>query len=595
MGQQIIVFSVIAIAMLLFIDGRIRYDFVALLGMLVLVVTGVIIPENAFLGFSHPAVITVAAVLVISSALIKTGAIDHLVVLLNRGTKSNSMKLIGLMLVTAVISGFMNNVGALALIMPIAISVAKDSKIAPSNFLMPIAFASLLGGMMTEIGTPPNLIISIYRTEAGMEPFAFFDFTPVGIVMVIIGIIYMAMIGWRMIPHRLSNDNEQLFHIDEYLSEVLVSRNCKMIGKSLREFYTVYKLDINVIGIIRNGRKIIAPLANEQLVIDDVLILKAVPTELTDLVEKTGMTLKGSKLDEMDLGEKFNIKELALVEVVLRGESPLIGRNAVEAQLRNRFNVNLVAVSRKGTSSIRRLKAFKFRPGDILLIQVPESMLHDTYSKLRCLPLAERGVSINTDKSKRNQYIALGIFATSITLTTFGLLPVQIAFMIAALLMVLFDIITAREFYDAIEWPTIIMLGAFLPVGSALQSSGSSDTIANFLVQFSLNNSPGFTIAALMTLTMVLTNLINNAAAAVLMAPIALSLSAFMGVSPDPFLMSVCVASSSAFLTPIGHQSNMLVMGPGGYQFRDYWKVGLPLSILIIVVGTPLILLVWPF
>ena len=250
MGQQIIVFSVIVIAMLLFIDGRIRYDFVALLGLLVLVVTGVIIPEEAFLGFSHPAVITVAAVLVISSALIKTGAIDHLVVLLNRGTKSNIVKLIGLMLVTAIISGFMNNVGALALIMPIAISVAKDSKLPPSNFLMPIAFASLLGGMMTEIGTPPNLIISIYRTEAGMEPFAFFDFAPVGVVMVIIGIAYMALIGWRLIPHRLTNKNEQLFDIDEYLSEVLVSDNCKMIGRTLRDFYTVYKLEINVIGII---------------------------------------------------------------------------------------------------------------------------------------------------------------------------------------------------------------------------------------------------------------------------------------------------------------------------------------------------------
>ncbi|MDW7660805.1 MAG: SLC13 family permease [Bacillota bacterium] len=595
MGQQIIVFTVIAIAMLLFIDGRIRYDFVALLGLLVLVVTGVIIPEEAFLGFSHPAVITVAAVLVISSALIKTGAIDHLVELLNRGTKSNSVKLIGLMLVTAIISGFMNNVGALALIMPIAISVAKDSKLPPSNFLMPIAFASLLGGMMTEIGTPPNLIISIYRTEAGMEPFAFFDFAPVGIVMVIIGITYMALIGWRLIPHRLTNKNEQLFDIDEYLSEVLVSENCKMIGKTLRDFYTIYKLEINVIGIVRNGRKIIAPLANEQVILGDILILKAIPTDLTELIKKTGMTLKGAKLEELGFGEKFSIKDLALVEVVLRGDSPLIGRNAVETQLRNRFNINLVAVSRKGTSSTRRLKSFRFRSGDILLIQVPESILQDTFSKLRCLPLAERGVSIKTDKSKKKQYLALGIFATSIALTTLGILPVQIAFTIAALLMILLNIINAREFYDAIEWPTIIMLGAFLPVGGALQSSGSSDSIANFLVQFSINFSPLYTIAALMTLTILLTNLINNAAAAVLMAPIALSLASFMGVSSDPFLMSVCVASSSAFLTPIGHQSNMLVMGPGGYQFRDYWKVGLPLSILVIIIGAPLIVLVWPF
>ncbi len=595
MGQQIIVFLVIAVALILFVDGRIRYDFVALSGLLVLVVTGVIIPEDAFFGFSHPAVITVASVLVISSALIKTGAIDYLVVLLNRSTKRISVKIMGLMIVTATISGFMNNVGALALIMPIAISVAKDSKLSPSIFLMPIAFASLLGGMMTEIGTPPNLIISIYRTEAGMEPFAFFDFAPVGIVMVIIGITYMTLVGWRLIPHRRTSKNEQLFDIDEYLSEVLVAENCKMIGKTLRDFYTVYKLEINVIGIIRNGRKIIAPLANEQLTLGDILILKAIPTELTELVEKTGMMLKGAKLDELGSGGEFSKKDLALVEVVLRGDSPLIGRNAVETQLRNRFNLNLVAVSRKGTSSIRRLKSFKFRPGDILLIQVPESILQDTYSKLRCLPLAGRGVSFTAGKSKTKQYIALGIFASSITLTTLGVLPVQIAFSVAALLMVLTDIINPREFYDAIEWPTILMLGSLLPIGGALQSSGGSDTIANFLMHVSTILSPAYTIVVLMILTMVLTNLINNSASAVLMAPIALSLSVFMGVSPDPLLMSVCVASSSAFLTPIGHQSNMLVMGPGGYKFTDYWKVGLPISLSVIIVGTPLILRVWPF
>jgi di/tricarboxylate transporter len=428
-----------------------------------------------------------------------------------------------------------------------------------------------------------------------MEPFAFFDFAPVGIVMVIIGIAYMTLIGWRLIPHRLSDKNEQLFDIDEYLSEVLVSDTCKMLGKTLRDFYALYKLEINVIGIIRNGRKIIAPLANEQLVVDDILILKALPTELTELIEKTGMTLKGSKINEMGLDEEISAKDLALVEVVLRGDSPLIGRNAIEIQLRNRFNVNVVAVSRKGTSSIRRLKSFRFRPGDILLIQVPESMLQDTYSKLRCLPLAERGVAINADKSKKNRYMALGVFASAIALTTFGVLPVQVAFSSAALLMVLLDIINAREFYDAIEWPTIIMLGSLLPMGAALQSSGGSDTIANFLMHVSTLLSPTYTIVVLMILTMVLTNLINNSASAVLMAPIALSLSVFMGVSPDPLLMSVCVASSSAFLTPIGHQSNMLVMGPGGYKFTDYWKVGLPISLSVIIVGTPLILFVWPF
>lgn len=595
MYQQIVVLIVISITLFLFIDGRIRYDFVSILGLMVLAFTGVIAPENAFLGFGHPAVITVASVLVISSALTKVGVTDHLVVILNRGTDNISLKIMSLMIVTAILSGFMNNIGALALILPIALTVAKDSGKSPSKFLMPVAFASLLGGMLTAIGTPSNLIVSSYRVEAGYEAFSFFAFAPVGIVMVVVGVAFITIFGWRLIPMRKTKSNKSLFNIEDYLSEVVVREDSKIAGKSIREFYSTYKLEVNVLSIIRNKQRIYGPNANEQLIVGDVLIIKTLTPQLADLVEKTGLSLKGAKLDSPESIPLLKAENVGLVEVVLRDDSLLIGRTALETRLRNRFNVNLIAVSRKGEPSFERLKSFRFKTGDILLMQVPKSIQQEIYTKLRCLPLAERELGISGNKSKEKQYIALGLFIVSIIGTSLGLVPVQLAFSFAAVLLVVFKILTPREFYEAIEWPAIIMLGSLLPLGGAIQSSGAADTIAKGLIKISTVLPAWSMVTVIMILTIIMTNLISNTATTVLMAPIAFSLSKFMGVSPDALLMCVAVASSTAFLTPIGHQSNMLVMGPGGYKFTDYWKLGLPLAILIVVIGTPLILYVWPF
>ncbi|MBM7562931.1 SLC13 family permease [Fusibacter tunisiensis] len=592
--QQYLVFAIIGFSLFLFVDGRLRYDFVALLGLILLVLIGAIDPSDTFNGFSQPAVITVAAVLVISNALIRTGAIDFLVIYLNHNIKSLPLKLLSLTAITAIVSAFMNNVGALALIMPIAIKVAKESEISPSKFLMPVAFASLLGGMMTEIGTPPNLIISGFREEALGEPFAFFDFFPVGIGITLIGLLFLSLFGARLTPNRSSSFKQDLFNIENYLSEVLVTNNCKAIGKTLRDFQKIYNLEINVISVIRNDKKIIAPLANEQMLLNDILIVKAYPSELAKLIEKTGLILIGAKTNLNDTDKNSQTQGLAFVEIVLREDSPLIGRTAMDIQLRNRYNVNLIAISRKGTPAIRRLKSFRFKSGDILLIQTTENSLNDTYAKLRCLPLAERGVSMTSKKNAKEKHLTLFMFVAAIALTALEIFPVQIVFVATALSYVILGILTPREFYEAIEWPTIIMLGALLQYGEALQLSGGADTIAKSLVYISKFMPNELVLFSLMFFTILLTNLINNSAAAILMAPIALSLSQFMGVSPDPLLMGVCVASSSAFMTPIGHQSNMLVMGPGGYHFRDYAKLGFPLTLLILIVGAPLILFFWP-
>lgn len=594
MYSQIIVFAIILITLYLFIDGRLRYDFVALLGLIVLTITKVITPETAFLGFSHPAIITVASVLVISSALIKTGAIDYLVHFINKGKNTIQFKVLSLMVITATLSAFINNTGALALIMPIALRISKDNNISPHQLLMPVAFASLLGGMITGIGTPPNLIVSTYRMQAGFEAFSFFSYAPVGITMAVLGILFTSLIGWRLIPKRDSKGNEELFNIEGYLFELIVTENYKLVGKTLLDFYKEFKIEMNVLSIIRSEYKIIAPLANEQLLIGDIIIIKALSTDLSNIISKTGLKLKTIKTDILTSKPHLKSDEVALVEVVLREDSLLIGRTAFETRLRNRYNVNLVAVSRKGVSSVERLKTFRFQSGDVLLIQVPESILQDTYSKLRCLPLAERRMDLNIEKSKKNQIITLSVFLVSIISTTLGLVPVQIAFSSAALVLVLLKMLTPREFYDAIEWPTIIMLGSLFALGNALSVSGASNTIATLLMKLSSSFSPSMMIVILMIMTMAMTNLISSSASAVLMGPIALSLASSMAVSPDPLLMGISVAASSAFLTPMAHQSNILVMGPGGYKFKDYWHLGLPLSIIILTIGAPLILYIWP-
>lgn len=592
---QIIVISVILGALVLFVQNKIRYDMVALMALFTLVIAGIIEPKNAFLGFSHPAIISVIAILIVSSALIKTGAVEELVAWMNKSGSSISFKIISLCIMTAVLSSFMNNVGALAIVMPIAINIGKKFKISPSSLLMPIAASSLLGGLVTEIGTPPNLIISMARQNALGEPFHFFDFAPVGFLVTIVGVIFIGLVGWRLIPKRKTGtQSDEAFKVEDYLIEMIAEPTCKIIGKSLKDITQKNALDWSVLSIIRNKKRIVAPLGSEQIEKGDMLVVKTEHTEITRIIEKTGLRLSGTKLSHTESSRFLNSEDFELVEVVLKDDSPLIGSSAVDADLRNQYEANLIAVSRKGHSIVYRIKTFRFYSGDILLLQVKKQNQSNLYKKLRCLPLANRGVKDLVVYSSVKRKASVGIFAISILMTTFEVLPVQISFSVAALIMVLTGIINVKDFYEAIEWPIVILLGAMLPIGEALESTGGAQTIASLLFKFDQFFPPSVMIVLLMVFTMLLTNLINNATAAVLMAPIAIDLARLMNVSVDPLLMAVAVASSCAFLTPIGHQSNTLIMGPGGYRFDDYWKMGLPLSILVLIVATPLIVLFWP-
>ena len=593
--HQIVVLCVILSSLVLFVTNKIRYDIVALIALLVLTLTGIVLPDQAFSGFSHPAVITVAAILVVSKGLLNVGAMDPLntwVMKLKGGINTKLMLLMG---VTAFFSSFMNNVGALALVMPVAIQVGKDSRISPSYLLMPIAFASLLGGMTTEIGTPPNLIISMYRQSAVMESYKLSDFTVVGVGLLCVGLVFIALVGYKLIPNRKGKEDPySLFKVEDYLAELIVPEGSKVSGKSLVEFSAMLNLDLNVLSIIRNKINIIAPHAREIIEERDLLCVRMEPSELTKLVDRTGLLLKGAKLTSGESGKLLTASDHTLLEIVLRDDSPLINLSAKTSQLRNTYNVNLVAISRHGVHLRSRLSDIIFKTGDILLLQVATQNIGTVLSSLRALPLAERGIRIQSKKLRAPKTIGMGIFATSILLTTFELVPVHVSFMLAAVLMIILGIIPLKDIYESIEWPVIVMLGAMLPLGDALQSTGAAQTVAHGILSFSHYLNPEVILMLLMLMTLLLTNIINNAAAAVLMAPIGISLATGLGVSVDPFLMAVAIGSSSAFMTPIGHQSNTLIMGPGGYQFSDYWRLGLPLSILVMIVGLPLILWVWP-
>jgi len=587
--DQIIVFTTLLLVLTLFSWGRIRHDFVALIALFLLVVARIVPPAKAFAGFGHPAVITVAAVLIIGKALEYSGLIDVLGKWVMMVGKNLFVQIITLSLLVAVASAFMNNVGALAIMMPVAIHMARKSGNSPSYVLMPIAFASLLGGMTTLVGTPPNIIIATFRADELGEAFGMFAYSPVGVGVAVVGIVFISLIGWRLIPKRAGKKQEQeLFRIDDYITEVKVIKESKLTGKSISELKEDSKADVQVLGLVRNNRRIHAPDDREELQAGDIMILETDAEELKTFLDNTGLELVGSKQFRKDA---IGSKNIAITEVVVMAGSPLIGQTKTSVHLRSRFGVNLLAVARREKKIHRRLDSIVFRAGDVLLLQGRAHMIDDIITTMGCLPLARRGLRLGY---KRRISLSLGIFAVSIVLVVAGILPVQIAFSMAAVTMVLSGMLPPRDVYTSIDWPVIVLLGAMIPVGAALETTGGANLIATQILRLGNTLPLWALVTIILVVTMFLSDIINNAATVVLMAPVSISVAHGLGVSIDPFLMAVALGGSCAFLTPIGHQSNTLVMGPGGYRFSDYWRMGLPLEILIVLFGGPLILYFWP-
>lgn len=590
------VFAILILTLVAFVWGRFRYDLVAMAALLACVLLGVVPADEAFAGFGHPAVITVAAVLILSRGFEHAGVVDWIA---EKTLKAGSRPWWQLAVLTAtviVLSAVMNNVGALALLLPVAVRVAREHDSSPSMLLMPLAFGSLLGGLITLIGTPPNIIISAFRANQGEGAFGMFDFAPVGGAVALVGWAFMVMVGWRFTPQRQGQASaDELFETSAYLSELTVGDDAKAVGWTLRELRELCAEPLPVLAVMRSGKRHSGHRFFGTLEAGDILLLEADPDDLKLLEDKAGLTI-GGHADEADDEEAskrptLDAEDLQLVEVVVRNDSMMINRTVNQLRLLNQHGLHLVAVSRDGTRLKRRLREIRFQSGDVLLLQGDESGLSDSLSTLGCLPLASRKLSLG---QPRQLWLAVGIFALAIVAMVFDLLPAAVAMSLAALVTLALGVLPLREGYDAIEGSVIVLLAAMLPVGQALETSGGAKMIADAMLALGNGWPPVLTLTALFTLTLLLSNIINNAAAALLMAPIAASLASGFDVSLDPFLMTVAVSASCAFLTPIGHQSNTLVMGPGGYRFGDYWKLGLPLTLVVMVTAIPSILLIWP-
>lgn len=602
-AEQGIVFAVLAATLGLFIWNRLRFDMVAMLALLAIAISGLVPTDELFAGFGHPAVVTVAAVLVISQGLVNGGVVDSIAGLLGKVGHRPTIQILTLTGVVALCSGFINNVGALALLMPVAVWMSRESGRSPSLLLMPLAFGSLLGGTMTLIGTPPNIIIASYRE--GASSFGLFDFAPVGAAITVAGIAFITLVGWRLTPRR-GDDEEgggKLFSVGDYLTELKVPEGSSYAGATLHNLLadSGEDKDVVVLALIRDDDRQLAPSTYKVLKENDLLLVESDTESLQTFLDKTGLVL-GSQEEEDDTEteddkkarksrkKELNEGEVQLTEAVITAESSLVGQTANRLNLREHHGINIVAVARQGHRLKRRLGDIRFNAGDILLVQGVEDTLTSALSNLGCLPLAERGLRLG---SPRKIFLAAGIFIASIIAIVSGWLSAPVALVAGAVVMVLVGLIDAAGAYKAIDWSVIVLLAAMIPVGQAMESTGGAELIAGQMLAVGEGLAPTASLAMVLVGTMLLSNVVNNAAAAILVAPIALSLSAELGMASDAMLMAVAVGASCAFLTPIGHQSNALVMEPGGYQFGDYWRLGLPMSILVTAVAVPMILLVW--
>lgn len=589
-APQILTFGIIGCALVLFVWGRIRYDLVAVAALLLAVLTKVVPADDAFAGFGHPAVITVAAILILSRALRNSGAIERISELLQPFTKSTTLHVLGLTLAVAFCSAFMNNVGALAIFLPVALQSAYDTKRPAALLLMPIAFASLLGGLTTLIGTPPNIIISALRKDATGEPFAMFDFTPVGLTVMAVGLLFIALAGWRLIPLRQAEEpgERPLMRLDDYITEVQLPPNSSFVGRRLVDLETLVQDDASVVALTRRKDRLLAPSGFLRLQAGDILTIESDTEALKKLVDRAGLEIVGAS--GAGAGP-LTSERVGVVEVVVTPGSRMEGRTARSLRLHTRYGVNLLAVSRQGEPINERLGQVRIHSGDVLLLQGEHEAMPEAFSVLGCLPLAERNLSIG---GRERSFATPVIFAAAVLFLVAGIVPPHIAFVMAALGVVLVGDISLRDLYESIDWPIVVLLGSMIPVGEALQTTGGTQVIAGPLLALQDVVSPWVILALLMLVTMLLSDIINNAATAVLMGPLAIAVAQGLGHSIDPYLIAVAIGASSTFLTPIGHQSNLLVMGPGGYRFGDYWRMGLPLDLLIIAIAVPTIMLIWP-
>ena len=586
--DQIILFALFGLVFAFLLWGKFRYDIVAFSALMAGVLLGVVPTSQAFAGFGHPATLVVALVLVVSAGLVRSGAVFLITRTLVNASRSLGSHITLMGAVGGVLSALMNNVAALALLMPVDIQTARKAGRSPGLSLMPLSFATILGGMVTLIGTPPNIIIASIREERLGAPFAMFDFAPVGGVTAIAGLIFIALIGWRLIPAR-EDSKLGADDISQFIAELTVPEGSRLIGKQLRDLEEeAEKADVAIIGLIRDSKRRYGRARDARLRAGDALVLEATPDALDEFRAAFSLAVADAKREERLKADGDGVD---IIEVVVTDQSRLIGRTAESVGLGWRQSTVLLGISHRGQKITRQIRKTQINVGDILLLLVPRETGADVTQWLGCLPLADRGLAVTADEKV---WIAIGIFSAAVLAASVGLIYLPVALGLVVVVYVLAKIVPLAEIYTHIEWPVVVLLGSMIPLGAALKSSGGTELISGALITLTMGMPAWAVLTVLMIVTMSLSDVLNNTATTIVAAPVGIQMAQSLNVSPDPFLMAVAVAASSAFLTPIGHKNNTLILGPGCYHFGDYWRIGLPLEAIVVIVSIPAILVFWP-
>ena len=586
--HQGLAFGLIAATIAAFVWGRWRYDLIALGALAAGMAMGLIPVKAAFEGFANDIVIIIASALVLSAAVARSGIVDLVMAPLLPKLKDERTQVPVLAGTTAVLSMATKNVGALALMMPSALQIARRTGVSPGRLLMPMSFGSLVGGLAVLVGTSPNIIVSEVRQEALGQPFRMFDFFPVGGVLTVIAIAYLTF-AYRLLPRdrQAAIDVDAALAASAYVTEVEVPEGAE-VG-SVSALKKAGEGAVSVVAILRGRKRIEAPHANLKIHPGDVLLLEGEQQALNQLIVAAKLRLRDA---DRPVAMKEPTEEVRVVEAVIGGESDLIGQSARSVTLSDTHGVNLLGVSRSGHRMAGRLATIRLKAGDILVLQGAEQSLPGALQALGLLPLAEREVRLG---GVRHALLPVAILAVAMALVATGLVPVAAGFFGAAVLVVAVGALRMREAYAALEAPVLVLVAALIPVSDTVQKTGGADLISAWLSGAFHGLPPIATLTAMMAVAMAATPFLNNAATVLIAAPIGMGVAQRLGLSPDPFLMAVAVGAGCDFLTPVGHQCNTLVLGPGGYRFGDYARLGAPLSALILLIAPWLIAWVWPF
>ncbi|ALA16678.1 MULTISPECIES: SLC13 family permease [Chelatococcus] len=610
--DQILLFALFGAILSMLLWGRLRYDLVAASGLLVAVMLGLVPQEKAFSGFADPAVVIVALVLIVSRAFENSGALTLVTRRLVSDHRPTSRHIAMTGGIGAALSAIINNVAALALLMPIDVEAARKAGRPPGVTLMPLAFATILGGMVTLIGTPPNIIASGIRERLLGSPYGMFDFAPVGGAVAIAGLAFVALVGWRLVPRRA--DQAAATKPSSFEAEVSVPEGSAAIDRHAADIDEEARTaDVIVLGLVREGRKL-PRTRMPAIAAGDKLRLKGSSDAIAAFIKALDMQQPGEqdgsaegkadqpagrtgqrsgrKEDRKSEGEEEEQRDKGpeVVEAVVRADSLLVGRSAGAMRLRPRFGVTLLGIARAGTLTRRGVHDNYIAAGDVLLL-TGRGTDSATLDLLGVIPLSRASVA---GTSPGRVAITIGLFAAAIAAASLGVVSFTIAIAMAVAAYAALGIVPAREFYLQIEWPIVVMLAFLLPIGAAFEEVGGTALIAEGIVTLTSDYSPVVALVAIMVATMTLSDVLNNVATMVITGPVAIGLARELDVNPDTFLMGVAIAASCAFLTPIGHKNNTLIMGPGGFRFSDYWRMGLPLEVVVLAVSVPMLLIVWP-